>query len=180
MKKNFLVTVILSVGLVGCSNLPGSDKQQGAVIGGATGAAVGAAVSKNRVLGAVIGGAVGAAGGYVIGANKDKITGKDKAGAEEAAKSSTTNPATPEAAKSAVTADVNNDGFVTMDEVVALKEAGLTEDQMLERLRATGQVFELSEEQRQYLIGKGVPARVVSEMANLNKTTRDEVISTLQ
>lgn len=175
-----LFTGLLSISLVGCSSLPGSDKQQGAVIGGATGAAVGAAVTKNRALGAVIGGAVGAAGGYVIGANKDKIIGKDKNGAEEAARKSEQTPATPDTAKSATTADVNNDGFVTMDEVVAMKEAGLTEDQMIERLKSTGQVFDLTEEQKQYLQSKGVSARVVNEMTTLNKEVRDEVLTTFQ
>src|SRR5688500_7452929 len=93
------VISICITGLVGCSSLPGNDQQQGAVIGGATGAAVGAAVSKNRALGAVIGGAVGAAGGYVIGKNKDKITGRDSDNdneVEEASRNSEAAPATPE------------------------------------------------------------------------------------
>jgi osmotically inducible lipoprotein OsmB len=175
-----LFTGILGISLAGCSNLPGSEKQQGAVIGGATGAAVGAAVTKNRALGAVIGGAVGAAGGYVIGANKDKILGKDKDSADEAARQSEQAPATPEAARAATTADVNSDGFVTMDEVVAMKEAGLTEDQMIERLKATGQVFDLSDEQREFLLNKGVTPRVVNEMNNLNKEVKDEVLTTIQ
>src|SRR5688572_14630420 len=153
--KLTLVTV-LAAGISGCSSLPGSDKQQGAVIGGATGAAVGAAVSKNRALGAVIGGAVGAAGGYVIGANKDKITGKDNEEVAKAEQNSQINPATVEDARTATTADINHDGFVTLDEVVAMEQAGISDELMIERLRATNQVFELSPEQRQYLIDRGV------------------------
>src|SRR5687767_1361883 len=95
------IITVLAAGLVGCSSMPGSDKQQGAVIGGATGAAVGAAVSKNRALGAVIGGAVGAAGGYVIGANKDKITGKDSEEARAASRKAEEAPATPQQAQTA-------------------------------------------------------------------------------
>ena len=54
--------------LTGCENLPGDEKTQGAVIGGAGGALAGAAIAKdNRLLGGLIGGALGAAGGYVVG-----------------------------------------------------------------------------------------------------------------
>ncbi|HEX7862731.1 MAG TPA: glycine zipper domain-containing protein [Verrucomicrobiae bacterium] len=164
------------LGLVGCSNLPGNDQQQGAVIGGATGAAVGAAVSKeNRALGAVIGGAVGAAGGYVIGKNKDKITGNedDDNEIERAAEQAQTAPATPEQARTATTADVNTDGFVTLDEVVALEQAQLSDDEILSRLRATDQVFDLTEEQRWYLLDKGVSQNVVDQLATLNQNLKD-------
>ena len=177
------IVSICITGLVGCSSLPGSDEQQGAVIGGASGAAVGAAVSKNRALGAVIGGAVGAAGGYVIGKNKDKITGRDNDHDEvEAAEvKSQQAPATPEQARAATTADVNSDGFVTLDEVVALEQAGLTDDQIIDRLRATNQVFDLTEEQRRYLLDRGVSQDIVDRLATLNQTgvtqPSDSVIS---
>ncbi len=50
-----------------------SKAAKGAVIGGASGAVIGAAVyKKNRVLGGVIGGVVGAAGGFGIGKHLDK------------------------------------------------------------------------------------------------------------
>jgi hypothetical protein len=163
------------VALAGCSNLPGNSQQQGAVIGGASGAAVGAAVTKNHALGAIIGGAVGAAGGYVVGANKDKILGKDKEGASEAARKSQESPATVEQARTAATADINSDGFVTMDEVVALKQAGLTDDQIIEKLRATTQVFELTEEQKRYLADKGVSQNVIDQMLTLNHEQRNAV-----
>jgi hypothetical protein len=177
------IVSICITGLVGCSSLPGSDEQQGAVIGGASGAAVGAAVSKNRALGAVIGGAVGAAGGYVIGKNKDKITGRDDDNdeLETAEVKSQQTPATPEQARTATTADVNSDGFVTLDEVVALEQAGLTDDQIIDRLRATNQVFDLTEEQRRYLLDRGVSQDIVDRLATLNQTgvtqPSDSVIS---
>jgi hypothetical protein len=164
---------ILGLGLTACSSLPGSNKQQGAVIGGASGAAVGAAVSKdNRALGAIIGGAVGAAGVYVVGANSDKIFGKDNEGAKRAEENSQANPATPAEAKAATTADVNHDGFVTLDEVVALDQAGLNDTQIIERLRATNQVFNLSEEQKRYLLDKGVSQNVIDQLGSLNQSTR--------
>jgi hypothetical protein len=147
----------------GCEELPGSPEAQGATIGGLGGAAAGAVIAgeDNRLLGAVIGGALGAGGGYVIGANKDRITGKDTSGAQEAARKAETQPATAEQARNATTGDVNNDGFVTMDEVVALKQAGFSNAEIIKRLEATGQVFELTEEQKSYLRSKGLDQDVM-------------------
>src|SRR5438046_685831 len=73
--------------LVGCENLPGNKKTQGAVIGGVGGAVAGAALggSKNRLLGALLGGALGAGGGYLIGANWDKINGHTRDEGRESA-----------------------------------------------------------------------------------------------
>ncbi|HTL28824.1 MAG TPA: glycine zipper domain-containing protein [Tepidisphaeraceae bacterium] len=91
--------------LAGCENLPGNEKQQGAVIGGVGGAAAGAAVAKNnRILGALIGGALGAGGGYLVGANWDKITGKKKDDAEKSVENAQKNPATAEDVKNSQTA----------------------------------------------------------------------------
>lgn len=164
----------LLVGTVGCENLPGSKGTQGAVVGGATGAAVGAAVAKNNVLGALIGGIIGAGGGYLIGANVDKITGKDTAGAEQANTRAQNNPVTAEQAKAATTADVNHDGFVTMDEVVAMEKAGLRDSEIIDRLRASGQVFELTEQQRNYLRNQGLSQNVIDTMPTLNREARQK------
>jgi hypothetical protein len=169
------IVTISIVALTGCSNLPGNPKQQGAVIGGASGAAVGAAVTSNHALGAIIGGAVGAAGGYVVGANKDRIFAKDKDAADDAARKSQEAPATAEQAREATTADINSDGFVTLDEVVALKQAGLTDTQIIDKLRATNQLFELTEEQKRYLLDRGVSQTVVDQMLTLNQYRKDEI-----
>ena len=167
--------------LVGCESLPGNKPTQGAVIGGASGAAVGAAVGgeKNRAAGAIIGGVLGAAGGYVIGANSDKILGKDKDNAEAVGTKAKTAPATAEQARNATTADVNSDGYVTLDEVVAMRDAGLTDAEMLSRLRATGQVFELTAESQKYLRDRGVSANVISQMQTVNQENRDNLLQQL-
>ena len=164
----------LLMGTIGCEQLPGSKGTQGAVIGGATGAAVGAAVAHNNLLGALIGGLIGAGGGYLIGANVDKITGKDTAGAEQANSRAQSSPATAEQARNATTADVNHDGFVTMDEIVAMKKAGLADDDIIERMRASGQVFDLTEQQRNYLRNQGVSQKVIDTMPTLNRQAREE------
>jgi hypothetical protein len=178
----FQLTAVALVALViGCENLPGNKGTQGAVIGGASGAAVGAAVGgeKNRAAGAIIGGVLGAAGGYVLGANSDKILGRDKDSAESAGERAKTTPVTAEQARTARTADVNNDGYVTLDEVAAMKDAGLNDSEMLNRLEATGQVFDLTEESRQFLRGRGVSDNVIRQMQTLNQERRELLLRQL-
>lgn len=168
----------------GCSNLPGKKSEQGAVIGGVGGAAAGAAVAKNnRILGALIGGALGAGGGYLIGANMEKVKNKDQQGAVQASQNGQKNPATAEQARAAPTADINGDGFVTLDEVIAMKKAGFSDQEMLQRLRATNQVFELTPQQEQTLRDNGVSENVIGQLRTLNQpaaqpqgTTQDQVI----
>jgi hypothetical protein len=176
-----LTTALLALLLntTGCSNLPGSKQQQGAVIGGLGGAAAGAAIGgkDNRVLGALLGGALGAGGGYVVGANSDKILKRDSSGAKTATEAAQSRPATVEEARQATTADVNNDGFVTLDEVVALHKSGLSDQQLISRLQATGQVFELTEEQQNYLTSQGVSRSVVNQMDSLNRDARDRLLN---
>lgn len=163
---------------VGCENLPGNAKTQGAVIGGAAGTAAGAAAGgeNNRVIGALIGGALGAGGGYLLGANKDRILGNDHDEARNASRRARQDPATAADVAGSDTADLNHDGFVTMDEVVAMEEAGLSDDAMLERLDATDQVFELTSTQRQELLDRGVSRYVVDRMEGLNGDVRRDVI----
>ena len=162
----FLITI------TGCENLPGSRKQQGATMGGVGGAAVGAAVAGNhRLLGALIGGALGAGGGYVIAAKTDHINNNDTQAAQTSAQNAQQSPATAQDALQATSADINRDGFVTMDEVVAMKRAGLSDETMLARLRATTQVFELTDEQKRYLANQGVSGYVINNMATINQDT---------
>lgn len=165
----------LLIAATGCENLPGDERAQGATIGGVSGAAVGAAVGgENRLLGALLGGAIGAGGGYLIGANWDKIRGRDSEGARQATREAQAQPATVEDAQRATTADLDSDGFVTMDELVAMERAGFSDEKILERLRATGQVFELTTEQKNYLRSRGVSDRVITELASINQ--REDVL----
>jgi hypothetical protein len=158
MKKNLLLIggLCAGLGLSGCSSAPGTSGQQGAVVGGASGAAVGAAVAPhNRALGAVIGGAVGAAGGYVVG---NKTGPLDKRGQENG----------PET--TAATADLNRDGFVTLDEIVSMRNSGVSDDEMIRRIQATGLTFDLNEDQRKYLSDHGVSATVINQLPTINRT----------
>ena len=166
---------------IGCEDLPGDPETQGAVIGGVGGAVAGGAIAgeDDRLLGVLIGGALGAAGGYLIGANKDKILGDEDEDARRAVEKAQNDPATASEARDAATADINRDGFVTLDEVMAMEEAGLTDDEMIERLEDTGQIFELTASQEQRLLDAGVSRYVVDEMRRINQDERDDVINAL-
>ncbi len=164
-----LVIVPVITFLVACQNMPGTRNQQGAVIGGAAGAATGAAVAKdNRGVGALIGGALGALGGYVI-ASKTGTQSHDDPNVTQATRKAQENPATVQDATRAMTADLNNDGFVTLDEVVAMKQAGFSDQQMISRLQATDQVFQLTAEQQQFLRDRGVSQNVIAQMQQMNR-----------
>lgn len=175
------VSLLAAPLMSGCENLPGSRTEQATVIGGAGGAAVGAILAKeNRLLGALIGGALGAGAGYLIGAKTDWFEDDDddvRDEAAEAVRNAQTNPATAEQAKRARTADINNDGFVTLDEIVAMERAGFTDRQMIDRLEAADQVYDLNQEQRQYLLDHGVSANVVNRMVTINREERDRILS---
>jgi hypothetical protein len=157
--------------MIGCENLPGDEKQQGAVIGGVGGAIAGAAVAgkEDRALGALIGGALGAGGGYLIGAQRDKMNDeKDRDAAVQAAKEAERNPAKVEDVAKTKSADINEDGFVTLDEVVAMEKADLSDREMIRRLERTQQYFELSGTQEDYLREHGVSDRVITAMTDMN------------
>ncbi|MEA2735742.1 MAG: hypothetical protein QOE14_2193 [Humisphaera sp.] len=159
--------------LAGCESLPGNEKQQGTVIGGAGGAAAGAAIGgKDHCLaGAVIGGVLGAGGGYLVGAKvqdkNNKSEDQVRQEAQAAAEKAKANPATPEDVKTTNTADLNNDGFVTLDEVAALKKAGLSDKEQIRRLERTQQYFQLTSAQQDYLRQQGVSDQVIDAMRDM-------------
>jgi hypothetical protein len=163
--------------LAGCESLPGDEKTQGAVIGGAGGAVGGAVLAgeDNRLLGGLIGGALGAAGGYLIGAQVEKNNEKHEDDAVAASERARKDPVTAEQARDARTADVNDDGFVTLDEVVAMEDADLTDEQMIRRLERTNQVFVLSAEHREYLRDHGVSDEVIRAMRTMNQNEIEHI-----
>jgi hypothetical protein len=173
-KRNLMCGLLISsltlAPLTGCENLPGSKSTQGAVIGGAGGALAGAAIGRhNRLLGGLIGGALGAGGGYLIGAQMHKNDEKHRDEAITASDRDRDNPPSASEARSARTADLNNDGYVTLNEVVALRQADLSDSEMIRRLEDTGQVFYLSSEQEDYLRQRGVSESVIRAMRTMNQ-----------
>ncbi|MFW6060934.1 MAG: glycine zipper domain-containing protein [Phycisphaeraceae bacterium] len=167
--------------VAGCEDLPGGEAEQGAVIGGVGGAAAGAAVGGegNRLVGALLGGVLGAGGGYLIGSEMEKADAddEDREEAREAVQEAQTDPATVQDVQQADTADLNDDGFVTLDEVLAMERAGLTDQEMINRLEATDQIFELSPDQEQYLADRGVSQRVIDQMQRINLEQREQILA---
>jgi len=106
--------------------------------------------------------AAGPGGGWLIAASRDHIKWRDLASAERANQLAEQKPATREAVALSDNADLNHDGFVTLDEVCAMQRAGLNDEQMLERFRKTDVIFELSDRQKQYLRDRGVSEQVIS------------------
>jgi hypothetical protein len=147
-----------------CEALPGEKRQQGAVIGGASGAAAGAVLADedHRLLGAVIGGVLGAGGGYLIG--------REMEGREEAAPvDSQRGKFTSEQVRAARTADIDSDGNVTLAEIVAMEAAGLDDNEIVRRLEATTMVFALNDEQEKTLRDRGVSQTVIARLETLNR-----------
>ena len=164
-----LALIAASMPLAGCEGLPGEKKTQGAVIGGASGAAAGAIIAgeDNRLLGAVIGTAIGAGAGYVVG---NEISEKDKRDAQEAAaQKERTSSFTVADVQKASTADIDGDGNVTMAEIVAMQRAKLSDAEILRRVDATNVVFNLTEDQKATLRQEGVSNAVIDRLGTINR-----------
>ncbi len=173
-----LVAGTLITLLAACQNLPGSRTQQSTGAGAAVGAAVGAAAADNDLVGTLLGSAAGAAGGYLIGARTDWFGQKSdsRSAARDAVQNAQQSPATVADVRNSDTADLNGDGFVTMDELIALHRAGLNRNEIIDRLQATNQVFELSSAQRQRLIDAGLSPSLVARVDEVNRSERDRVL----
>jgi hypothetical protein len=170
MMCGMLISSLSLAPLMGCENLPGNKQTQGAVIGGAGGALAGAAIGKhNRLVGGLIGGALGAGGGYLVGSQLKKNDEKHRDEAIQASDRDRDNPPTEREVERARTADLNDDGYVTLNEVAAMKKAGLSRSEMIRRLEDTGQVFQLSGEQEDYLRQRGVDDEVIRAMRSMNQ-----------
>jgi hypothetical protein len=173
--SQFLHTFSLTAALTGaclfsiaCDSLPGTKRTQGAVIGGATGAAAGAVIAseEDRTLGAIIGAVIGAGGGYVVGREMEKSEIK----AVEA--TAPRNAFTAEDVARSASADLDKDGNVTIAELVALDGAGLTDAEIIARVELTDVVFTLDQSQRQTLLDRGNSQNVVDRLGTVNREAR--------
>jgi len=136
--------------LAGCEIMPGDKKPQGAVMG-------------------VVGGALDAAGEYLIGAHLDRTNPKNRDEAVTAAREAEARPARASDVANSQTADLNQDGYVTMDEVIAMEDAGLSDSEMILRLDKTNQIFELTDQQDANLRDRGISNRVITAMLDMNR-----------
>lgn len=81
--KTLFCAAVASLSLAACETDNWSPAQRNAAVGGAIGAAAGAAIADNDVEGALIGGALGAAVGYYTGCKEQGgcyVGGKEVAG----------------------------------------------------------------------------------------------------
>jgi hypothetical protein len=156
----------------GCESLPAGQGMTFSGIGGRLAAAGMTAGDAPRPVSLLIGGSLGFGGGYLVGVSPDKLDEPSRPAHREAALRANDraerSPADAEDVAGAATADVNADGFVTVDEIVAMEGAALSDDEEIARLRATGHLFELSPQQERYLEDRGVSLGVVKEIRRMN------------
>jgi hypothetical protein len=117
----------------------------------------------------MLGADLGAAGGWLIAAAPEKLAQHSAKTAQEASRRAEQHPASAADARAATSADLNNDGFVTLDEVLAMKRAGFDDAKMIRQLRATGQVFSITDRQQQYLRDRGIDQSVMDAMKGMNQ-----------
>ncbi len=114
--------------------------------------------------------ACGLSGGCLVGASRAMLEGRRLELARNANEHAEQHPALPADARDAKTADLNGDGFVTLDEMIAMRRAGLDDREIIERLEATGDVFTLSPRQWLYLYDRGINRPVLDWISNQGST----------
>jgi hypothetical protein len=119
----------------------------------------------------LIDGALGRDGGFLIGMQSDKADPKYHDEAMLAARNAEVHPATSSDVKNSDSADLNHDGYVTMDELIAMRDAGVNNQEMIRRLKETNQLFELTRHQKSYLLDDAISERVIDAMPGLNRAT---------
>jgi len=112
---------------------------------------------------------LGPTGGFLIAAAPEKFDQHKEKEAITVSQKAEQSPATVADARNSVTADLNGDGYVTLDEVVALKHAGLSDAEIVSRLDNTHQVFSLTPEQERYLTDRGISHDVANRIYELAK-----------
>ena len=128
-------------------------------------------LNRGLTLAQLTGGDLGIGGGYLLAAAPDKIRQREHDLAMKAAHKGEQSPAPLESVRDTETADLNKDGFVTLDEVVAMARAGLREEEIVERLKRTNYVFQMTLEQERYLTDRGVGQTVVNALHRLSVGT---------
>ena len=143
------ITLLFAAAVSGCQ----SDAANGALLGGAAGAGIGAIVGHNShgrtVEGALIGGAIGAIGGGLIGNEMDKDEARQKQGY--------------------ATTIVRRSQPITKDDVIAWTASGVHEDVILDRIQRSDTVFHLTTADENQLRDAGVTDQVIQAMRD---TTR--------
>jgi hypothetical protein len=112
---------------------------------------------------------LGADGGMLIAAVPEKFDQHKTQEAVQASQRAEQSPMRVADVHNAMTADLNGDGYVTLDEVIAMQRAGLSDYEIVNRLRATPQIFSLTAQQEHYLTDRHVSKDVVNALRDLQK-----------
>jgi hypothetical protein len=147
MKRTMIGALAASVLSVGCENM--SNTQQGAAVGGILGAGAGALIGDanhgKAGTGALIGGAVGALAGGLVGSEKDKA---EKQALERQRDAQARGPA------------------LGLTDVANLAAQNMSDDIIINQIRATHSAYNLSPSDITYLKQSGVSDRVIVFMQN--------------
>jgi hypothetical protein len=168
------IAVASALGTAGCVNGPLGSKVQSNANGPdpiAVNAANGNAGNGTLAGASLDGASIGLGSGWLVGARKDLIDQKKVREAQSASERSRRTPATLDDVRRSDTADLNGDGFVTLDEIEAMQKSGLSDSEIIDRLQRTGQVFQLDERQQDYLKDRGVSQRVIDAIRFLGRNS---------
>jgi MFS family permease len=171
-------SILAAPAMTGCEALPGRPREQGAVAGAVVGGIIGGLAAGTPWVGTLVGAGIGLVGGWIIGFVVEEWFGWHGAPARAAIEAPMV-PATPEQALAAQTADINGDGVVSLDELLAMHQAGLTEGEIIRRLEATDCIFELTQGQQDFLLSHGVSPRIVRTLPELNPHQRERLLAHL-
>jgi len=174
---SFMMPCALGVALlVGCETLPTDQAAALSGIGAELAAAGAVTGERGHPVSMLLGGSLGIGGGYVIGLRPEKLDEQARdIHREEALRANDCaerNPAGVEDVVASPSADVNADGFVTVDEIIAMERAGLSDEEEIARLKTSGQVFEVSPQQERYLEDRGISLAVVRAIEQMGSTPR--------
>jgi len=132
-----IVAVFSLVFITGCATPPGPNQAGGTVVGGATGAFLGGALSRSPE-GALLGGAIGALAGALVGKDIDEAT----------------------------RVRVAQNESLRIEDIKSLSQAELDDDLIISQIRATRSVYRLDSTQIVDLKDAGVSTRVIDYMIN--------------
>jgi len=135
--RTAMVAVFSLVFIVGCVTPPGPNQADGTIIGGATGAFLGGALSRSPE-GALLGGAIGALAGALVGRDIDEATRVRVAQNEP----------------------------LRIEDIKSLSKAELDDDLIISQIRATRSVYRLDSAQIVDLKDAGVSSTVIDYMIN--------------
>ncbi len=162
----FVSGVLMLGPMVGCAIHSGNAAAPVAVA--SIPASTAGRATSDGVIGLLIGGELGADGGNLIGVQLDKSDPKYRDEAVQASHNGEIHPASASDVKNSDSADLNHDGYVTIDEILAMRNAGVGDELMIRRLKNTGQVFELTAHQQNYLRDDAVNQRVIDAMLGMS------------